>query len=76
MNFLLCVIIYFCLYVIFMLVFKGNYLLPPMNYNVLPLSPHELLTMLLYPYELLFCAKKPIPSVKAVNLNYQSNNTL
>jgi hypothetical protein len=43
----------------------------PMNYNALALSPHELPTVLLCPHKLLFCAQKPILSVKAVNLNSQ-----
>ena len=42
-----------------------------MNYNALALFPHKLPTLLLCPHELPFCTQKPLPSVKAVNLNGQ-----
>jgi hypothetical protein len=50
---------------------KGKLSFAPMNYNTLLLSPHELPIVLLGPHELLFCARKPLSSVKAVNLNGQ-----
>jgi hypothetical protein len=42
-----------------------------MNYNALVLFSHELLIVLLFPHELLFCTKKPLLLVKAVNSNGQ-----